>query len=327
VTLLAADVPEELAEGMALAEHVLAEHVQSAVRTVQRVGRSILQAGGKRLRPGLTVACGLACSPAADLRRLAEVGAAVELVHMATLVHDDVIDESEFRRGKPTARAAVGNEAAVIAGDVLLAKAMKLLAEDGDLRVIRLVSDAVVSLAEGESLEIEVRGRFDLGREELDQVVEMKTSALLRCACQSGAVVAGAGEPEIAALGEFGTLVGRAFQAVDDVLDYEGDPAATGKPLGQDFREGQCTLPLILLRERGDPALVARASDAFGNDPPAGLVQDVVHHMVETGALADARSYAEAHLRSALTCLDVLPSGPCRSLLANIAESLARRSR
>ncbi|MCC6404467.1 MAG: polyprenyl synthetase family protein [Fimbriimonadaceae bacterium] len=322
---LGAAVPTELSQALDLVEDVLTEGTRSRVELVETAATSTLRAGGKRIRPALTLVSALACRTDADIARTATLGACLEMVHMATLMHDDVIDGSATRRGRPTAGVLVGTEAAVLSGDVLLAKAMNILALDGDIEVIRLVSSAVVALAEGEILEIQVRGRFDLAEHELDQVVEMKTAALLRACCQIGALVTSAPARHFDALSEFGACVGRAFQAIDDILDYVGNPARTGKAVGQDFREGQATMPLLLYREKASAEHVAWAEQRFGKDPSEQDFGQIVDLMVSSGCIEEARRRADAELDRALAALGLLPESPYRNLLETMALALVRR--
>jgi octaprenyl-diphosphate synthase len=322
-----AGAPAEVQVGLGLVEESLKRQAESQIELAARVGETTLRAGGKRVRPALAIVAGLACDPSTPIERLARLASSLELVHMATLVHDDVIDGSDLRRGRPTARAVVGAEAAVLAGDVLLAKAMRILAEDGDIEIIRMVSNAVVALAEGEVMEIEVRGDFDLPRASINQVVELKTASLLRCSCMVGAATAGAGAEAMDALATFGGKVGHAFQLIDDVLDYEGDPSQTGKPAGQDFREGQCTEPLALFRERASRDDVAFARAVFGKPEGGEALEQVVAAMERHGCLADARQAARDLLAQALDSLAPLPVSPFRDTLADTACALAERTR
>ena len=196
---------------------------------MNRVGGLTLRAGGKRLRPAFVSLAAAATGLPYDPSRARKLGAGLEMIHMATLIHDDVIDHAAMRRGKPTAAAEVGNTASILSGDVLLARAMSLLAEDGDLDLIRTVSAAVVDMAEGEVREVEVRGDFDLRSEDHFDILQRKTAALVEACCEGGAIIAGAPKPVTEALKAYGHHVGLAFQIADDLLDYRGDPAKTGQ--------------------------------------------------------------------------------------------------
>src|SRR4051794_21397897 len=185
-------------------EKELAKQVSSNVELVEYVGKHTLEAGGKRLRPAFVTLSARACGNAFEPERTRKIGACMEMIHMATLIHDDVIDHSATRRGRETASAAYGNTAAILSGDVLLAKAMVILALDGDLEIIRTVSQAVVEMAEGEVRELEIRGQFDLTEAEHLQVLRMKTASFIQCCCESGAMIAGASDEVRRALGVYG---------------------------------------------------------------------------------------------------------------------------
>lgn len=296
-------------------EEVLADVVRSDVALVREVGEHTLRAGGKRLRPAFVLLGARATGRTFDEARALRLGAVIETIHMATLIHDDVIDKADTRRGKPTAAAVFGNTASILCGDVLLARAMRLLAEDGDLAVIRTVSAAVVEMAEGEAMELSFRGRFDLSEAEHLEVLRLKTAALVRCCCEVGAQVAGADEEAQAALAGFGHHLGLAFQIVDDLLDLRGDDRLTGKPRGTDFREGCATLPLIYLRgtlSEDERAVVGRR---FGNGVTDDEIAMFAGWMESRGAFERAEALAKDHANRALAALSPLPRSPERELL------------
>ncbi|QYK56529.1 MAG: polyprenyl synthetase family protein [Fimbriimonadaceae bacterium] len=308
-------------------EAVMRREVKSKVETVDLVGLSTLQAGGKRLRPALTYFCGKASDPGVSEARLAEVGACLELIHTATLVHDDVIDQAETRRGKRTAASEFGNTAAVLSGDVLLARAMRILAMDGDLAVIRAVSGMVVEMAEGEVREVECRGRFDLSEDDYMAVLRMKTAAFVENCCQVGGLVASAQPAVIEALKVYGNSLGMAFQIADDLLDYQAEESESGKPRGIDFREGQATLPLILLRESASGADLEYLRARFGTPVSDAEFQQIRNWMVAHCAFARAEALALDFVGHALGALEALEPSPYREGLASLAEfSVARRS-
>ncbi|HSI73135.1 MAG TPA: polyprenyl synthetase family protein [Fimbriimonas sp.] len=315
----------EISEEVGHVEEELHRQVGSRVETVRGVGRLTLRAGGKRLRPAFVTLAARATALPFDLSRTRRLGAGLEMIHMATLIHDDVIDHSTTRRGKPTAAAEFGNTAAILSGDVLLARAMRLLSEDGDLEVIQTVSQSVIEVAEGEVRELEVRGQFDLHEEDHLEILRLKTASFIQCCCEVGAILTKA-TPEVRnALSTYGHHVGMAFQIVDDLLDYRGDKATTGKPVATDFREAQATLPLIYLR----PTLTSQESEMarmkFGN----GVTDDEIRMMVQwmdcRGAFARAEALARNHLESALGQLEFLPQGSPRDLLAAVAEYVVCR--
>lgn len=320
-----ADLLAQIAEDVALVEEQLNLEMRSQVELVQNVGRHTLKAGGKRLRPAFVAlaakATGLNFEP--DRTRL--LGACMEMIHMATLIHDDVIDNSATRRGRSTASAEYGNTAAILSGDVLLAKAMVLLAQDGDLEIIRTVSRAVVDMAEGEVRELELRGQFDLDVDDHLEVLRLKTASFIEACCETGAMIAGATKDVQQALRSYGYHIGMAFQVVDDLLDYRGDRQKTGKPLATDFREGQATLPLLYLREHLSDAEMQIARRKFGGAVNEDEIRMIADWMDSRGAFAQAEAFAQQHVDSALKTLETLPDTATRDLLSSVAEYVVLR--
>ena len=316
---------DRIGREVALVEEELARRLTSGVALVDRVGGLTLNAGGKRLRPAFVALAAGATGLPFDPSRTRRLGAGLEMIHMATLIHDDVIDHAATRRGKPTAAAEVGNTASILSGDVLLARAMSLLAEDGDLDLIRTVSAAVVDMAEGEVREVEVRGRFDLSIEDHFDILRRKTASLVEACCEGGALVAHATSPMREALRSYGHHVGLAFQIVDDLLDYRGDPAKTGKPIATDFREGQATLPLILLRPKLSEAEAQNVRTKFGGGVSDDELRMFADWMETRGAFAEAERIAQDHVDAALRALESLPGTPDRDLLKTVAEYVVRR--
>ena len=304
----------------------LDELVASSSRLVEDAGRHTLSAGGKRLRPALVAIVAESTGKPFDGKRAARIGAAMELVHMATLMHDDVIDHASTRRGRPTAGSVFGNTAAILTGDVLLAKAMSVLAHDGDLRIIRMVSDMVVQMAEGEVRELEVRGNVHLSEDEHTEILRMKTAEFVRACCQAGALLAGLGEADAGEIGAYGFHIGMAFQIVDDLLDYEGDSEAIGKLRATDFREGCATYPLILVRPHLTEAELALVERKFGNGVSDDELRLIVQWMHERGALAATRALAESHVNEAKVRIASLQEAAGRSLLETLAATIVART-
>lgn len=319
------EVLDEVASDVRAVEEELARLVQSHVDLVGQVGKHTLEAGGKRLRPAFLTLAAKACAKPFLPKRAIELGACLEMIHMATLIHDDVIDHAATRRGRPTAAVRFGNAASILSGDVFLAKAMAILAQDGDLEMIRVVSRAVVEVAEGEVREVEVRGQFDLPLDDHLRILRMKTAALVECCCHAGALVAGAESRTVEGLRTYGHHVGMAFQIADDVLDYRGDQEATGKPRATDFAEGCATLPLILLREALGDADLAFWRARFGH--PLSPDETAALHalMTSTGAYVRSLKRAGEHVDQALQALDVVPNGPARDLLAAVTGYVVDR--
>lgn len=304
-------------------EQELRQQLGSRVEMVEEVGRQTLDAGGKRLRPAFVALSAQAIGSQFSPERTRKIGACMEMIHMATLIHDDVIDHAATRRGKPTASAIHGNTAAILSGDVLLAKAMVILAQDGDLEIIRMVSQAVVEMAEGEVRELEIRGQFDLTEAEHLQVLRMKTASFIQCCCEAGALIAGASKEQRSALGSFGHHIGMAFQVVDDLLDFRSE--VTGKPKAGDFREGQATLPLIYLREHMDAAESDLARRAFGNGATDEELRQIVGWMDARGAFKQAETAANWHVAQAGEALGALSDSPERDLLRQVGNFVLSR--
>ncbi len=321
-----ADALAMIAAEIDAVEAVLTAQMDSQVALVREVGRHTLLAGGKRLRPAFVTLAAAATGLPFDKSRTRKLGACMEMVHMATLIHDDVIDRAPTRRGRPTAAAVFGNTPAILTGDVLLSRAMAILAADGDLAIIRNAANAVVQLAEGEVRELETRGVFDLGRPEYDEILRMKTAVFIQSCCEVGAMAAGASGDTAAALGVYGHHVGMAFQIVDDLLDYRGEHAVTGKVRATDFREGCSTLPLILLhshlneRERADLAV------AFGHGVAEADIDRLCGLMEERGAFHEAQAAAQSHVDRALQAVAGLSDSDSRRLLEAVAAFVAARS-
>src|SRR5687768_14737859 len=248
---------------LAAIEDRLNREIASDVRSVYSLSGHVLCAGGKRLRPAMVALSAQAINSNADSARVQTVGAAVELVHMATLVHDDVVDDTSTRRGHPTANAVFGNGIAVLTGDYLLAKAMRLLALDGDLRIIRTVSDITIEMSEGEVMELAAAGDPNLSLASYFEILRKKTAVFVEGCCRCGALIAGADSEREAALAQYGYHLGMAFQIADDLLDYTGDPSVTGKPLGSDLRDGRATLPFLYALQGGIDS--ERLGRLFGN--------------------------------------------------------------
>lgn len=316
---------ESIATEVAVVEEELASRLKSDVKLVDKVANLTLRAGGKRLRPAFVTLSAAATGLEYDPVRTRRLGAGMEMIHMATLVHDDVIDHAATRRGKPTAAAEFGNTASILSGDVLLARAMAALAEDGDLDLIRTVSAAVVDMAEGEVRELEVRGDFDISLEDHFEVLQRKTASFIEACCEGGAIVAGAPAEMRESLRRYGHHVGLAFQIVDDLLDYRGDNRKTGKPLATDFREGQATLPLILLRAELSEPEAQTVKTKFGGGVTDDELRMIADWMATRGAFDRAESLARDHVRQAIEALQVLPEGPNRDLLATVAEYVVQR--
>jgi octaprenyl-diphosphate synthase len=308
---------------MAEVDRVLRKSLDSDVALVRQVAEYIIDGGGKRLRPALVILSARACGYRGDGHYT--LAAVVEMIHTATLLHDDVVDESQLRRGHATANATFGNAASVLVGDFLYSRAFQLMVGASSMRVLQIISDATNVIAEGEVLQLMNSGNPELGETAYLEVIQRKTAKLFEAAAQLGAVVAGAPAAREEALARYGMHLGTAFQLVDDVLDYSGDLAEIGKNLGDDLAEGKMTLPLIRA------LAVAGAADAAlirGAVTGGGLTEftPVVDVLSRTGALDYARGRAQDQSDAAAASVADLPDSPHRENLLKLASFAARRS-
>ena len=288
---------------MQAVDAVIRTRLHSDVALVRQVAEYIIQSGGKRLRPALVLlAAGALGYRGAHHHELAAV---VEFIHTATLLHDDVVDESDLRRGRKTANALFGNAASVLVGDFLYSRSFQMMVEVGDMRIMRILSDATNIIAEGEVLQLMNCHDADVDEERYLQVIRYKTAKLFEAASQLGAIIGGADPETERCLAEYGTHLGTAFQLIDDVLDYSGQEVETGKHLGDDLAEGKPTLPLIYVMQHGTPEQAASVRKAIeeGGREDFPLVLEAIR---SSGALEHARkrAVAEAELaRAAIQCL------------------------
>jgi octaprenyl-diphosphate synthase len=287
---------------------------------LEAAGLHLVAAGGKRVRPMacllMTAACG------ADARRAVALAAATELIHSATLLHDDVIDEGEERRNRPTSRVLWGNLVSVLSGDLLLTRALQLVDGAGVSGAMQDMLLTLERLIAGEVAQLKARDRDDLGVQGYLEIVRGKTASLFGFACRAGARIARR-EELVEVAGRFGEQVGVAFQVVDDVLDLSGDAREVGKRLGADLAEGKTTLPLALALERDTGDLAALLPRARRGDGDAA--QQVSHHPLVRAACEEARVYAAQQSAQALAALDELPESRARELLRTLALMLTRR--
>ncbi|MEM7057241.1 MAG: polyprenyl synthetase family protein [Pseudomonadota bacterium] len=302
-------------------ERMASEHAPR----IPEISAHLIEAGGKRLRPILTLAasqlCGYACG---DHIKLA---ATVEFIHTATLLHDDVVDESAQRRGRTTANILWDNKSSVLVGDYLFARAFLLMVECGSLRVLDILSTASAVIAEGEVLQLSTAHDMATGQDRYEQVIYGKTAALFEAAAEVGAVIAGVDDDQVAALATYGRGLGMAFQLSDDFLDYGGSSEKLGKNTGDDFREGKVTLPVILAAARGDDRARAfwQRTIGKGEQAPEDLATAMTY-LADTKALADTRARAQHFADQATSALEVFPHSPMRSALTDIATFVVTRT-
>ena len=304
---------------------VILERMQSKVALIPELAGHLIAGGGKRMRPMLTLACGtLLGYPGTRHHKLA---AAVEFIHTATLLHDDVVDGSGMRRGKRTANLIWGNPASVLVGDFLFSRAFELMVEDGSLKVLKILSHASAVIAEGEVEQLTAQRQIDTDEEHYLEIISAKTAALFAAACRVSPVVAEASEDAELALEAYGRNLGIAFQLTDDAIDYSSDAAVMGKPQGDDFRDGKMTLPVILAYARGSDADRAFWRSAIGGERVSD--EDLGHAtalLKSTDALADTVERARQYARRAVDALAIFPASKAKAALIEAAEFAVARA-
>ncbi|HEV7344966.1 MAG TPA: polyprenyl synthetase family protein [Devosia sp.] len=315
---------EATAVDMAKVNALILSRAESHVEMVPELARYLIESGGKRLRPMLTVAAAQLFGGGTG--SAINFAAAVEFMHNATLLHDDVVDESDMRRGKPAARMVWGNKASILVGDFLLGQAFMMMVETGDIAALGVLSAASAVMAEGEVFQLAKTGDLTTTPAEYAEVIRAKTAVLFEAACAVGAMSGGADETGREALARYGLELGNAFQLVDDALDYGGQSSALGKNTGDDLREGKMTLPVILALAEGTAAERETIAAVLGDaDATAEQVRGVVAIMNRYNTLARTLEQARDHARAAQQALDVLPASDMRNLLAEVVEfSVAR---
>ena len=308
---------------MEAVDRVLRGALGSDVVLIRQVAEYIVGGGGKRLRPALLLlTAGATGYKGTDHHTMAAV---VEMIHTATLLHDDVVDESDMRRGHATANAQFGNAASVLVGDFLYSRAFQLMVALSRMPVLQILADATNAIAEGEVLQLMHAGNADLTEDAYFEVIQRKTAKLFEASARLGAVLGGATLDVETALGRYGMHLGTAFQLIDDVLDYSGNADAIGKNLGDDLAEGKMTLPLIRALAVGNPddtALIRHAVNGGGLADFAGVMGAIER----TGALAYARQRTDAEIVRATECLAPLPPSAHRQSLLELTSFAAQRT-
>jgi octaprenyl-diphosphate synthase len=298
---------------------------ESHVEMVPQLARYLIEAGGKRLRPMLTVAAALAFERPSGAQT--NYAAAVEFMHNATLLHDDVVDESDMRRGRPAARMIWGNQASVLVGDYLLGQAFLMMVETGKLDALGVLAKAATIIAEGEVFQLSKAGDLAATPADYDQVIRAKTATLFQAAAEVGAMAGGADEAGRVAMRDYGLELGLAFQLVDDVLDYRGESGAMGKNTGDDLREGKMTLPVILALGDANPGEREIIAGSLGKaDASDAALGQIVAIMNRHNALGRTVDKAHEHVRRARAALAPLPDSEMKTILSDIAEFYVSRA-
>lgn len=296
----------------------------SDVEMIPEVANHLISSGGKRLRPMITLAAATMFGYEGDGH--VKLATSVEFMHTATLLHDDVVDESDLRRGKKTARMIWGNQASVLVGDFLLGQAFRMMVEVGSLEALDILSTAAAIIAEGEVMQLAAANNLETTEDEHFAVIKAKTAALFSAAAEVGPVIANASRADRAALRSYGINLGLAFQLIDDALDYGGSSADMGKNVGDDFREGKITLPVILSYRRGTPderEFWKAAIEQGANDDAA--LERAINLMTRHGAVADTIARARHFGEIARDALAPLPNTPQKSALIDVIDFCIRR--
>jgi octaprenyl-diphosphate synthase len=311
-----------IADDMLQVDEVIAQRLGSGVPLVGQVSQYIISAGGKRLRPALLLLVSAALGN--DSPHRFTLAAVVEFIHTATLLHDDVVDESTLRRGRATANENFGNPASVLVGDFLYSRAFQMMLDANDMRIMAILADATNVIAEGEVLQLMNMHDASLDEAGYLRVIRSKTAKLFEASARLGAVLAGAPPALEEACAGYGQALGTAFQVIDDVLDYDGDAQEMGKNLGDDLREGKATLPLIAAMQRGSPAQRDLIRHAIENGAVDEL-DSIIRIVRETGALDVTRSAAAAEAQRAIDHARHLPTNSHSEGLVQLAAQLLQR--
>ncbi|HWU02505.1 MAG TPA: polyprenyl synthetase family protein [Novosphingobium sp.] len=313
------------APGMERVNAVILDRMQSDIPLIPKLAGHLISGGGKRMRPMLTVAAAeLAGYEGTHHHKLS---AAVEFIHTATLLHDDVVDGSDLRRGKAAANIIFGNPATVLVGDFLFSRAFELMVEAENLKVLQILANASAVIAEGEVDQLTAQRKVETTQGHYLDIIAAKTAALFAAATRVGAVVAGCSPEQERALEDYGRYLGVAFQLVDDAIDYDSEAAEMGKGKGDDFRDGKMTLPVILSYERGN-----EEERQFWRDAIAGFrtededLAEAIEIIARHGTVEDTRARAEDYARKAIDALSIFPASPIRAAMEEAALfAVARR--
>lgn len=303
-------------------DSVIARRLKSEVPLVSQVSQYIVAAGGKRLRPALLLLmCGTLGYKGEQRFNLAAV---VEFIHTATLLHDDVVDESTLRRGRATANEMFGNPASVLVGDFLYSRAFQMMLDAGDMRIMQTLAEATNVIAEGEVLQLMNMHDASLSEEGYLLVIRSKTAKLFEASARLAALLAHSTPAVEQSCADYGQALGTAFQVIDDVLDYDGDALEMGKNLGDDLREGKATLPLIIAMQRGSPSECGLIREAIETGGTVHMAQ-IIEIVQKTGALVATRAAAAAEAQRALEALRILPQNLYSDALKQMASELLER--
>jgi octaprenyl-diphosphate synthase len=313
-----------LAEDLAAVDIIIHERMTSPVGVIPNLAAHLIDAGGKRIRPLITLAAARLLGGGGDGPR--KLAAAVEFIHSATLLHDDVVDQSSMRRGKQSANVVWGNSSSVLVGDFLFARSFNLMVETGDLMVLDILARAASIIAEGEVMQLAAANDADMSRARYMEIIAAKTAALFAAAAKAGAVAAGRPGIEAAALDIYGRELGLAFQLVDDALDYGGLSQTMGKNTGDDFREGKVTLPVVFARDAGNEAERGFWRRVVTGDRGDDDFHRALALLKRYNALALTIDAAREHAANARAALEALPLNAYRETLSDLTEFVVERA-
>ena len=314
---------DPIAQDMRQVDASIRRALSSQVQLISAIGSYIVGAGGKRLRPALLLL--VARAHGYDGEHLHDLAAVVEMIHTATLLHDDVVDESELRRGRQTSNAAYGNAASVLSGDFLYSRSFQMMVAAGELRILRILADATNVIAEGEVLQLMNMHDPEITSEQYMRVIHDKTAALFEAAARIGAVLAGCDATAEEGAAGYGRSIGLAFQLIDDALDYNGNAEEMGKNVGDDLREGKPTLPLIVAMQRatGEQRALIQQAIRDGNTDSLASILEVVR---ACNALDEVYAVARTELNKARGLAQAMPAGPFRDSLLELCDYSLQRN-
>ena len=306
-----------------LVDQCIHEQLHSDVTLVSKIGEYIIRSGGKRLRPLLVLLTARACGYKDDHH--IPLAAVIEFLHTATLLHDDVVDESDLRRGQQTANALWGNAPSVLVGDFLYSRAFQMMVDLENLQLLHILANATNVIAEGEVMQLMNIHNADISNEEYMEVIRCKTAMLFQASCETAAVLSKVDGETVTALANYGNYLGVAFQLVDDLLDYDGDSEAMGKNLGDDLAEGKPTLPLIYVLQHGTDGQKQQIREAIEQ---GGLdhIDDIIATVRNSGALKHTADQARLYAEKAISSLSCLPDTPYRKAMTNLANFAIERT-
>lgn len=304
---------------------VILDQMQSDVPLIPQVASYLIASGGKRVRPLLTLAATSLFS--GDMARAHGLAAAVEFIHTATLLHDDVVDSSDERRGKESANIVFGNEASVLVGDFLFSRAFQLMVAGGSLTVLDILSTASAVIAEGEVKQLSIQNDIDTSKEDYLSVIEGKTASLFAAACEVGPVIANQSEALVVAMRSYGHNLGMAFQIIDDLMDYSSSRAAMGKAIGDDFKEGKITAPILFSLQQADKQEREFWQRVIGDkEQRQGDFDHALSLIYKYDGLGQSKALAHDYGARALSALEIMPAGAVRSLLQDLINFTIERN-